>query len=63
MSCNDLSHNQISAILEVIGEFELKSLHLDLASTGLEQESVEYLTDWFESHIFVEEALHLDISV
>lgn len=63
LSCNDLSYKRLSSLLEVVEEFELRSLHLDLASTGLDRESLEYLTDWFECHIFVEEALHLDLSV
>jgi hypothetical protein len=53
----------VSSLLQTIEEFELRSLHLDLASTGLDQQSIEYLAAWFESHIFVEESLHLDLSV
>lgn len=63
LSCNDVSFKQLTSLLELVAEFDLKKLSLDFASTGLDQASFEYLLDWLECTIFVEESLHLDLSV
>lgn len=63
VSCNDLSFKSVSSLLQIISEFELKNLSLDLASTGLDQETFEHLLDWLECSVFVEENFNLDLSV
>jgi hypothetical protein len=63
VSCNDLNLKSISSLLQIIGEFELKKLSLDFASTGIDQDTFEHFLDWFECSVLVEESLYLDLSV